>query len=135
MKITHFSEYNSIDLQKRAEFLDQLRKEEPSSNYERWESKLLSAGTKILVVGEGDDGESYVPETLVELVKETKVKAYDFGEGLSCDNCLVLDDGSDELLLIGDEPSDITDIRPNNKHYITAYTGPKHGAKYILHHN
>lgn len=129
MKIEHFDSRNSIEEKSKSDFLKEL--EEEDRDYKTFKSKNLKVGTKILVVSawsENDNGEITKPESLIEIERDTKVKAYDFGKALTSDTYLVLDDGTDKIILICDEPEDITNSNDNE------YVGDRHGADYILRH-
>jgi hypothetical protein len=129
MKITHFGEYNSISEQTREEFLKELAEE--GRDYSTFETKQLPKGTKILVLDAmcTENDEINEPESLVELTEETLAKCMGFGVGLTSDHYIVLDDSSDKLVLICNEP---IEVRAGDSY--PKYTGPKHDADYILVH-
>jgi hypothetical protein len=62
----------------------------------------LAAPTTLLIL----DGEG-VAETLIQLTHHAMMRAYNFGSGLTCDTYMYLEDGSNEVVVLGNEPAEI----------------------------
>lgn len=104
IRVAALDQYSSVGVYDKAAWLADLQYEYDGS-VPNMSSKDLSKGSKILVF----DPEGGTVETLIELKEDTKISCFGFGCGLSSDHWLVLDDGGSEVIVIGDEPIDISD--------------------------
>ncbi len=129
MKIEYFGtskeepEYSSVQ----TGTLEELLKKADISQREfmKMAETGLSKGTKILVLYDEEE-----PEALITLEESCRVRAPDFGSGLSSDQYLIIvEDKTRDAAIVFNEPMDITD-----GDYIR-YEGETHDADHILLHS
>ncbi|MBR9702828.1 hypothetical protein GOV10_02230 [Candidatus Woesearchaeota archaeon] len=130
--ITHFKEHHSIfTLPKKN--LDIYLAEEEEVPYTRWETRLLPAGTNILVV---EDSEGDYPELLITLKESTEARAVSFAQFdpvhphiQEFNQYIILDNGKDKVLVMGGGPEEIDPV------WDEPYLGPRYGADLFFRHS
>lgn len=93
-------------------------------NFEEYEEKIVDKNTKILVISRYNKA-----EVIIEIEKNTKIKSPSFGDGLTSDECILFDDNTEEIIVIYDEPQDITNEIDDY------YSGKFYDVDYVLIHN